>query len=130
MKKLLFVLGLAASPLIQAESYSLLIYEFPSTLANRDRPEAADEYWSSYDRFAGELVQSGVLRGGTALDTVPVVTSTRARASKEASPVLSGYFVIDVSSRTEAEHWAGRAPSKAARVEVRAHRENPQMAAH
>jgi len=129
MRTLLLMAGLLASPLLHAESYSLLIYETPGALAERDLPAKADAYWSAYDRYAGALVKAGVLRGGTALDA-PLPTAGAGRHTDEvAAPRLGGYFVIEVASRTEAERWAAQAPVRAARVEVRPHRTNPHMAA-
>ena len=119
MRHLLAVAALALSPLAQAESYSLLIYETPAVLAERDQPAKASAYWQAYDHYAGALMQAGVLRGGTALEP----------GSEVAAATLSGYFVLDVPTRAEAERWAAQAPARVSRVEVRAHRANPHMAA-
>lgn len=129
IRTLLLMAGLLASPLLHAESYSLLIYETPGALAERDQPAKADAYWSAYDHYAGALVKAGVLRGGTALDAALPATAPGRHAGEVAAPRLGGYFVIEVASRADAERWAAQAPAQATRVEVRPHRSNPRMAA-
>jgi hypothetical protein len=125
MRRLLLILGLMCSSLLHAETYSLLIFESPATVAERDDAARSEGYWSAYDRYAAELVKASVLRGGTALD---VFAGSRPDADSGA-PVLTGYFVIDVPARSDAERWAAQAPALAVRVEVRAHRSNPHMTA-
>lgn len=129
IRTLLLMGGLLTSPLLHAESYSLLIYETPGALAERDQPAKAEAYWSAYDRYAGALVKAGVLRGGTALELAVPASEAGRHQEKVAAPSLGGYFVIEVASLAEAERWAAQAPALAARVEVRPHRANPHMAA-
>ncbi len=110
-----------------AESYTLLIFETPATLSQRNIASKADAYWSSYDGYAGALAQAGVLRGGTALSAAD--TSGHLSKSKiaAAAPQVSGYFVIDVPSLVDARSWAAKAPALVSRVDVMPHHANPHM---
>lgn len=63
------------SPAVSADPFfTILIFESPAALSSRTDPQAADAYWSSYDAFAGALMQAGALRGGSALSERERVT--------------------------------------------------------
>lgn len=125
----LTVLLALASTSAFAESYTLLIYETPETLSQRDAPSTADAYWSAYDGYAGAMAQAGVLRGGTALSAAAATQqpSKGKTPAAVAASQISGYFVIDVPSLAAARSWAAKAPALVASVEVLPHRVNPHM---
>lgn len=118
-----------ASPAPKASAeFTILIYESAAVMERRNDPRLADAYWSSYDRFAAELMKAGVLRGGSALDE-RAKGAVRGTASRDGAPRLSGYFVIAAADLGTAKRWAGKAPAEAVAVEVRPHRANPHMSA-
>jgi hypothetical protein len=111
------------------QEFTILIYESDAQLAARTSPQQSDAYWDAYDRFAGELAQAGVLRGGSALDEARRATVRGSGTADRAVPKarLSGYFVIEVADQAAAEMWGRKAPALASAVEVRPHRPNPHM---
>ena len=110
-----------------AEPYTLMVYETPATLSQRDAAEKADAYWSAYDGYAGAMAQAGVLRGGTALSAAASDQGASKSKNVAARPQVSGYFVIEVPALADAKTWAAKAPSLVSRVEVLPHRTNPHM---
>ena len=112
-----------------AQEYTILIFESAAQLATRTSPTARDAYWDAYDRFAGELAQAGVLRGGSALDEAQASTVRGTGGTDRAvrGARLGGYFVISAPDLATAEQWARKAPPLALAVEVRPHRANPHM---
>lgn len=119
-----------AFPLSVAE-FTLLIHETPLELAKRTRASDAAAYWESYNQFAGQLIEAGVLRGGSALSEADAVrVRGKPGGDRTANGArLGGYFVIDVANLDEAKKWAAMAPAAAVGVEVWAHRPNPTTAA-
>ncbi len=118
-----------SSPAPKASSeFTILIYESAAVMERRNDPRLADAYWSSYDRFAAELMKAGVLRGGTALDERGS-GNVRGPGSPGRGARLSGYFVIAAPDLETARRLARQAPTEAVAVEVRAHRANPHMSA-
>lgn len=119
------LLGTAAPA--AAETFALFVYETPADFAARNDPERGPAYWGGWAALAEQMNAAGIVRGGGPL-TAPgegaVVSVRGARASAStvdaAGEALSGWFVIDVADRAEAEAWAARVPAAAtARVEVR-----------
>ncbi len=113
-----------------AREYTVLIYETPQVLAQREGKQAP-AYWTAYNDFAARLAGAGILRGGTAVDAEagqPGAAGSASRQPAALQGLLSGYFIIDVPDNATAARWAGQAPTSAARVEVRPHRANPTMA--
>lgn len=122
----------ATAPAAHAEEFTILIYETNAGLAARSDPARQDAYWNSYNRFAGELAQAGVLRGGRALSETTARTidarGVRNTARSLRGTRTGGYFVIDVANLDEAVRWAKKAPgADRGVVEVRPHRANPTM---
>jgi hypothetical protein len=104
-----------------AEPFTLTVYESADQLALRgDAGEKGRAYWGSYAVAGEAMARAGIMRGGAAL--VPVA------APKSGELTLSGYFIIDVKDRAEAEAWAAKLPAATTgRVEVRAHVPMPGM---
>ncbi|EGF93487.1 hypothetical protein ABI_19270 [Asticcacaulis biprosthecium C19] len=130
------ILGLAVlSGPAQAESFTLFIYEAPSQMALRDDPgEAGQTYWAGYNQFAANLMQAGVLRGGTALnprDITTLDTSGRRAGTYGASDrILGGYFVIETSDMSAAEALARQAPAVlTGAIEIHRNAPNPTQSA-
>jgi hypothetical protein len=117
-----------------AQEFTLIIYEPPSALAARTDPARAEAYWGSFNAFAGQLAQAGVLRGGSALSETDARTidrrGGRAGARVQRGSQTGGYLIIDVADMAEASRWAAQMPGLDAGtvVEVRPHRPNPMMA--
>jgi hypothetical protein len=119
------LLGTAAPA--SAEQFALFVYETPADFAARNDPAKAPAYWGGFAALGEEMRAAGIVRGGGPLGepalgaTVSVrdgrTTSTAVAGGAEA---LSGWFVIDVADRAEAEAWAARVPAAStARIEVR-----------
>lgn len=109
--------------------FTILIYESAEVIGRRNDSRLADAYWASYDRFAAELMNAGVLRGGSAVDE-RVARTVRGNGSADrgvSGARLSGYFVIAAPDMASAERWARQAPPEAVAVEIRPHRANPHM---
>jgi hypothetical protein len=127
---------LHANPM-QADSFTLLVYESKSDLATRTDPEKSSAYWAAYSDYAKKMTDAGILRGGSALSgdadtkTVTVVegkSRTAERPLVSTSLVLGGYFVIEVPDQNAALEWAKKAPFLASgAVEVNRHFPNPTM---
>lgn len=119
---------LALADTAVAAEFTILIYESPKELSARGNSGAQD-YWNSYNAYAGELAKAGVLRGGTALSETTASTVRGAGGADRgvAGARLGGYFIVDVADQAAAEQWARKAPAKAVAVEVRPHRPNPMM---
>ncbi len=124
---------------VQADSFTLLIYESKSDLAARKDPAKSTAYWAAYGDYARKMTEAGILRGGSALSgnagthTVSLVggkPQTTERPLAKASLELGGYFIIEVANREAALEWARKAPCLATgAVEVKPHSPNPTMPA-
>ncbi|WP_448658750.1 YciI family protein [Sphingomonas sp. CJ99] len=117
----LAALIMAGIGVARAEPFTLTVYETADQLALRsDAGEPGRAYWGSYAAAGDAMAKSGIMRGGAAL--VPVA------APKSGELTLSGYFIIDVKDRAEAEAWALKLPAaRTGRVDVRAHVPMPGM---
>jgi hypothetical protein len=123
------VLGAAAfgSSSAHAEQFALFVYETPADFAARNDPTKADAYWGGFAALGAEMNAAGIVRGGGPLagpDQGVTVTvrdgQSRSLALDSGPQTLSGWFVIDVADRAEAERWAARVPAAStARIEVR-----------
>jgi hypothetical protein len=123
-----FVIALigAAAP-ASAEQFALFVYETPADFAARNDPAKAPAYWGGFAALGEEMRAAGIVRGGGPLAepaqgaTISVRDGQTTSASVEAgAEALSGWFVIEVANRAEAEAWAARVPAAAtARIEVR-----------
>ncbi len=135
------ILGLtaAATSLSHADAFTLLIYESPADLAARTDPQRSAAYWGGYNSYAKQLLDAGVMRGGTAL---PGAAGGKSVALQEGQPAvlvnanpasdqqLGGYFIIEVADFAAALDWAKRAPGlRTGHVEVLPHVANPTMPA-
>jgi hypothetical protein len=104
--------------------YAILIYDDPAAAEKAGQP-LMDEY----DKYAGGLVEHGLMRGGEQLSTASV-TTLRSEGGKtivadgpfaETKEQLGGFFLIDCATLDEALEAAGRIPSLriGGKVEVR-----------
>ena len=107
--------------------YALLIYADEKAWASvpHDEQHAIHE---EYDKFANELVERGVMRGGDELADSPAATTVRVRDGQqlvtdgpfaETKEQLGGYFLVEVDDLDTAIELAGHVPrSPGAAVEV------------
>ncbi len=110
-----------------AEQFALFVYETPADFAARNDPAKAEAYWGGFAALGGAMRAAGIVRGGGPLGepSLGAVVTVRDGGTTTASvesggEALSGWFVIDVADRAEAEAWAARVPAAAtARIEVR-----------
>jgi hypothetical protein len=110
-----------------AEQFALFVYETPSDFAARNDPARAQAYWGGFAALSEQMTAAGIVRGGGPLSEPSLGATVTVRDARAAStPVngtgeaLSGWFVIDVANRAEAEAWAARVPAAStARIEVR-----------
>jgi hypothetical protein len=91
-----------------SQDFSTAFCQNSSRRVVNDFTDTAD----AYDRFAGELAQAGVLRGGSALDEAQRSTVRGAGGADRAvrGARLGGYFVIAAPDLATAERWARKAP--------------------
>ncbi|HYF23990.1 MAG TPA: YciI family protein [Caulobacteraceae bacterium] len=100
--------------------YMLLIYENDVTAyADGEAGKAWQEIVEAHGRFAGDLVQAGVMRGGNGLKRADTATTVRRTAGAhtvhdgpyaETREQLGGYYLIDVPDLDQALAWARRLP--------------------
>jgi hypothetical protein len=117
---------LAAAP-ASAEPFALFVYETPSDFAARNDPARAEAYWGGFAALSEQMNAAGIVRGGGPLAEPALGVTLSVRGARATSaPVdgtgeaLSGWFVIEVAGRAEAEAWAARVPAAStARIEVR-----------
>ncbi|HEX2381425.1 MAG TPA: YciI family protein [Acidimicrobiales bacterium] len=104
--------------------YLLLIY------GDRTADAAPDEAMHrEYGQFTQEIVESGEMLGGDALQSVETATSVRVRDGKrsttdgpfaETKEVLGGYYYVDVKDLDRAIELAGKIPgARNGTIEVR-----------
>ena len=98
--------------------YALLIYADEKAWASvpHDEQHAIHE---EYDKFANELVERGVMRGGDELADSPAATTVRVRDGQqlvtdgpfaETKEQLGGYYLLDVPDLDAAIKAAGMCP--------------------
>lgn len=99
--------------------YMLLIYSNENDDQNQT-PEQLQKMYADYGAFTQELIQAGVMRGGSELKPVATATTVRVRAGKtltmdgpfaETKEQLGGYYLIDVADLDQAIFWAAKIPS-------------------
>jgi hypothetical protein len=108
--------------------YALLIYTDEKERASvpHDEQHAINE---EYDKFANELVERGVMRGGDELADSPAATTVRVRDGQqlvtdgpfaETKEQLGGYFLVEVDDLDTAIELASKIPgARHGSVEVR-----------
>ena len=108
--------------------YALLIYADEKAWASVPHDEQHAIY-EEYDKFANELVERGVMRGGDELADSPAATTVRVRDGEqlvtdgpfaETKEQLGGYYIVEVgdldrrSSSPAGSRAARTAPSRSA----------------
>ncbi len=115
--------------------YALLIYADEKAWESVPHDQRHAIY-EEYDKFANELVERGVMRGGDQLADSPAATTVRVRDGQqlvtdgpfaETKEQLGGFWVIRAADLDEALAWAAKATSAcAAPVEVRPFADEPE----
>ncbi len=99
--------------------YLLLIHEDERVYADGDDGQAWKAIVDAHTRFAGELVQAGVMRGGAGLKPTATATTVKTRNGAqtvhdgpfaETHEQLGGYYLIDVPDLDQAIAWARKLP--------------------
>src|SRR6266550_1496275 len=108
--------------------YALLIYGDEKERAAVPSDERQTIY-EEYDKFANELVERGVMRGGDELADSPAATTVRVRDGQqlvtdgpfaETKEQLGGYFLVEVDDLDTAIELASKIPgARHGSVEVR-----------
>ena len=108
--------------------YMILIYADESAWAGLDERQLKAAY-GEYMAYTQELIQAGVLRGGSELKPVSTATTVKVRGGKvvttdgpfaETKDQLGGYYLVDVADNDEAVRWAAKCPgAKHGSCEVR-----------
>ena len=108
--------------------YALLIYADEKAWASVP-PDEQHAIHEEYDKFANELVERGVMRGGDELADSPAATTVRVRDGQqlvtdgpfaETKEQLGGYYVIEADGLDRALEAAKRCPgAKGGTIEVR-----------
>jgi len=105
--------------------YLLLIAGDPSVVAD----ETNEAMHEAYMKFTQEIVDSGEMLGGDALQGVDTATTVRVRDGKRATTdgpyaetkeVLGGYYLVDVKDLDRALELAAKIPgARTGSIEVR-----------
>jgi hypothetical protein len=108
--------------------YALLIYADEKARASVP-PDEQHAIHEEYDKFANELVERGVMRGGDELADSPAATTVRVRDGQqlvtdgpfaETKEQLGGYFLVEVDDLDTAIELASKIPgARHGSVEVR-----------
>jgi hypothetical protein len=108
--------------------YVLLIYSSEKEWAAVPHDQQHAIY-QEYEKYAQELEERGVMRGGDQLADTPAATTVRVREGEqlvidgpfaETKEQLGGYFVVEVDDLDTAIELAGRLPgARHGSVEVR-----------
>jgi hypothetical protein len=108
--------------------YALLIYADEKAWESVPHDQRHAIY-EEYDKFANELVERGVMRGGDQLADSPAATTVRVRDGQqlvtdgpfaETKETLGGYYLIDAESEDKALEWAAKIPgARYGKIEVR-----------
>ena len=95
--------------------YALLIYVEPWDPTDEENMEVM----KAYNAFTADIVASGVMRGGEALEDAKTATSVRVRNGQtlitdgpfaETKEEFGGFYLIDVANLDEAVKWAAKIP--------------------
>lgn len=123
------LLGLAGATALQAEAYTIFLYETDADFAARTDEKRGPAYWGAFAAYGEKLKAAGVLRGGAALHSGTKAQTVQVKGGQRTvkagtfakSPIsLGGYFIIDVPNLEAALSWAEQAPNAASgAVEVR-----------
>lgn len=122
LKPTLLLAAALLAPAANAAEFAIFIYETSKDIALRSDPgPAGKDYWNQYNQFAGQLVQSGAMRDGAALQPAPNKTNK----------LLGGYFKIEAADLAAAKAIAQKVPAvhRGGSVEVLATVPNPTMPA-
>jgi hypothetical protein len=105
--------------------YMLLIYTDPAAWD----PAQAESIHAEYMAFTNDIIESGELVAGDALQPTETATSVRVRDGRRATTdgpfaetkeVLGGYYVVDVKDLDRAIELAAKIPdARTATIEVR-----------
>jgi hypothetical protein len=108
--------------------YMIITYENSEAFDARTGPNK-EEYWGAWRAYSTALSESGVLRGGNALQPPHTSTTVKMAGGKrliqdgpfaDSKEQLGGYYIIDVDNLDKALEWAARCPAVATGgVEVR-----------
>lgn len=110
----------------------ILAYESEADFKKRDTktsdPAAFEAYMAPWKAYSQQLAQAGVIRGGGALEGPHAATLVSVRNGErhvedgpytDAKEQLGGYFIVEVASMDDAEHWAALCPTaKTGRTEA------------
>ena len=115
--------------------YMILIYADERAWAGLDEKQLKAAY-GEYMAYTQELIQSGILKGGSELKPVSTATTVRVRGGKvlttdgpfaETKEQLGGYYLIDVPDLDAAVRWASKCPgAKHGTCEVRPLNPSPE----
>jgi hypothetical protein len=115
--------------------YMLLIYSSEAEWFGQTK-EQMEQAYGEYMQFSKEVVDAGIMRGGSELKPVSTATTVKVRSGKtqltdgpfiETKEQLGGYYIIDVPNLDEALKWAAKCPgAKHGSIEVRPLMENPE----
>jgi len=108
--------------------YALLIYADEKAMESVPHDQRHAIY-EEYEKFANELVERGVMRGGDQLADSPAATTVRVRDGEqlvtdgpfaETKEQLGGYYLINAKDLNDAIQVASKIPSaKFGSIEVR-----------
>jgi hypothetical protein len=108
--------------------YMILIYADENAWAGLDEKQLKAAY-GEYMAYTQDLINAGVLRGGSELKPVSTATTVKVRGGKvvttdgpfaETKDQLGGYYLVDVADNDAAIHWAAKCPgAKQGACEVR-----------
>jgi hypothetical protein len=109
--------------------YLLLIYEPKDMRTKGDFEGEGRQMMAEYKTFTDDIVRSGHMRAGNALQSVTTATTVRVRDGKlqrtdgpfaETKETLGGYYLVEAASLEEAQKIAARIPgAKLGSIEVR-----------
>jgi len=98
--------------------YALLIYEDESQYRD-ESGRAWEAIIKAHQAFAGELVEKGILKGGSGLKTADTATTVRKTKGQyglhdgpfaESKEQLGGFYLIEVEDLDAALAWARKLP--------------------
>lgn len=109
--------------------YMIMVFESESDFAARS-DERATDYWAAWSAYSKAISESGILKGGNALQGVNAATTVQTVKGERvvqdgpfsaAKEQLGGYFIVEVPDLDTAVEWASRVPvSEHGAVELRA----------
>jgi hypothetical protein len=101
--------------------YVLLIYGDERQWTKLSPPDT-DKMYAAYMKYTKDLVDAGIMRGGSELKPTSSATTVRTRNGKvttvdgpfaETKEQLGGYYVIEVPNLEKALEWAAKCPGAA-----------------